>query len=121
MPSALPALVSCAEIDQLRDLAAIRAGGEHDVVRLQIAMDDVVAVGRRQRARHLAENRNRARHRDGAAGLNQRLQARPVDVVEAACVDGDPVRLRPRYVEGVHATMRAEGVLRHAAPAEQGS
>src|SRR5262249_44791161 len=42
------------------------------------------------------------------------LEARPVDAVETACVDREAVRLRARHIEGVHAAMRAEGVLRHA-------
>jgi hypothetical protein len=43
-----------------------------------------------------------------------RLQPRPIDAVETPRVDGDPVRLRARDIKGVHAAMRAEGVLRHA-------
>src|SRR5512139_2093383 len=42
------------------------------------------------------------------------LQAGPVDVVQAAGIDDDAVRLRTRDVEGVHAAMRAEGMLRDA-------
>src|SRR5713101_6946097 len=44
----------------------------------------------------------------------RRLQARPVDAVETAGVDGDLVGLRARHVKGVHAAMRAKGVLGHA-------
>src|SRR5207302_2910495 len=43
-----------------------------------------------------------------------RFQAGSVDLVETARVDGDPVGLRARHVERVHAAMRAEGVLCHA-------
>src|SRR5947207_10376653 len=43
-----------------------------------------------------------------------RFQARPVDAIEAARVHRDSVGLRARYVERVHAAMRAEGVLGHA-------
>ena len=42
-----------------------------------------------------------------------RLQAGPIDVVETARVDGNPVRLRARNVERMHAAMRTEGVLGH--------
>src|SRR5581483_9065217 len=41
-------------------------------------------------------------------------EARPVDAVETAGVDGDAIGLRARDVERVHAAMRAERVLRHA-------
>src|SRR5205823_11137971 len=41
------------------------------------------------------------------------LEARPVDAVETTRVDRDPVRRQTRDVKGVHAAMRAEGVLRH--------
>src|SRR5215468_6481729 len=41
-------------------------------------------------------------------------QLRRVDVVQAAGVDADAVRIGARNVEGMHAAMRAEGVLRHA-------
>src|ERR1044072_4564241 len=42
------------------------------------------------------------------------FQAGPVDVMEAAGIDDDAVRLRTRDVERVHAAMRAEGMLRNA-------
>jgi hypothetical protein len=42
------------------------------------------------------------------------FQARPVDAVEAARVDRDPVGPRARYIKRMHAAMRAEGALRHA-------
>src|SRR5262245_35149411 len=42
------------------------------------------------------------------------LQAGPVYVVQAAGIDDDAMRLRTRDVEGVHAAMRAEGMLRGA-------
>lgn len=41
-------------------------------------------------------------------------ELRPVDAVEAAGIDGDAVRLGARDVEGVHAAMRAERMLRDA-------
>src|SRR5207237_9228710 len=44
------------------------------------------------------------------------LEARPDDTVETTRVDRDPVRLRTRDIKGVHAAMRAEGVLRHPGP-----
>src|SRR5215468_12572244 len=43
-----------------------------------------------------------------------RLEARPVDAVETARVDGESIRPGARHIECVHAAMRAEGVLRHA-------
>src|SRR5262249_48594032 len=64
-----------AEVDQLRELAAVRAGREHDVLRLQVAVDDVVLVRRGERAGNLAKNRDGAGQRDRVAGLNQRFQA----------------------------------------------
>jgi hypothetical protein len=42
------------------------------------------------------------------------LQARPVDIVQAAGIDADTMRVGARDVEGMHAAMRAEGVLRDA-------
>ena len=42
------------------------------------------------------------------------LEARAVDIVEAAGVDCDSVRLGTRHVERVHPAMRAECVLGHA-------
>src|SRR5215471_20207380 len=42
------------------------------------------------------------------------FEARSVDIVEAARVDCDSVRLRPRDVERMHSAMRAECVLGHA-------
>src|SRR5204863_435336 len=39
---------------------------------------------------------------------------RPVDVVEAARVNRDPVGLRTRDIKSVHTAMRTEGVLSHA-------
>jgi hypothetical protein len=47
---------------------------------------------------------------------SRRFEGRCVDIVEAAGVDAEPVRLRAGYVEGVHSAMRAKGVLRHASP-----
>src|SRR5579884_1238623 len=43
------------------------------------------------------------------------LEARPVDAIETARVHRDTVRLRAWDIKRVHAAMRAEGVLRHAA------
>ena len=43
-----------------------------------------------------------------------RLQAWPIDAVDTARVDGDPVRLRARHIKRVHPAIRAEGVPRDA-------
>ena len=43
-----------------------------------------------------------------------RLEARPIDVVKTAGIDGDAIRLRARDVKRVHSAMRTESVLRDA-------
>ena len=68
-----------AEVHELHHALAILGVGQHDVVRLQIAMDDAVPVNRRQRRRHLLEQRDRKAGLHAVATLDHVLQARAVD------------------------------------------
>ena len=83
-----------AEVDQDRARAAGAVGREEDVGGLDVAVDDGLGVGRRQRARHRRDDRQRVGHGQPAAG-----RQRPAEVgageelhrqVRAAVVDGAP-------------------------------
>ena len=76
-----------AEVEDLHEVAPTAARREHDVVALQIAMDDAEVVGARERRGHLLEDVDCARDRERALGhLAREARARQVlhDQVELA-------------------------------------
>ncbi len=100
-----------AEVRHLQ--APVRVG--HHVVRLDVAVDDALAMREAERAEHLAGELDRVADRERPAGDDELLQAPPVEVLHrdvvgalglAPVVDRDDVRVR-----------EAGGVLRLAAEA----
>ena len=63
------------------DVSTARLADHHDVIGLQVAMDDELFVRRRERQRNLVGDVERAMQCDGALLLDQVLEARPVEVL----------------------------------------
>jgi hypothetical protein len=70
-----------AEIDHLDHAAAAAAGGQHDVVGLDVEMDDAFVVGRAQGFAGLAQDRDGAVDGEVLVHLHDLAQGGPVDVL----------------------------------------